>query len=333
MLQLQAIRESLPVSVVVPLYNKAAYVERALNSVLAQTYSPREVIVVNDGSTDDGPRLVKAIGDERVQLIHQENQGPGNARNRGLRVAKAPYIAFLDADDEWLPNFLEVTLRHLKQHPDCALCLTGQYRGANRSDWGKVLSSLGLKSGLWQLPLDLPMEKHKPNIDVLHSGAIVCDRSVINQFGGFYAKDRCTYGEDIYLWLQVILNYPIYRDLQPLMWYHTEASDLAVWNQVRPPWPMLLEPEPIRRSCPEEYRPILESILNTYAAIAAYRATTVEDLTTANQLFEAFPDARQQMFQDWRKRVDYLIANVPNLRRTLKGFTRRVGNAQRPTEP
>lgn len=318
--QLQAIHEPLSVSVVVPLYNKAAYIENTVVSILSQSHPPDEIIVVNDGSTDDGPSLVQAMEDERIQLIHQDNQGPGSARNRGLQVAKAPYIAFLDADDEWLPTFLETALGHLRQHADCALCVTGQYRGETRSDWGNVLSSLGLASGQWQLPPELSPAEYKPNLDVLHSGAIVCDRTVVNRFGGFYAKDRCTYGEDIYLWLQVILNYPIYRDLRPLMWYHTEASDLAVWKQVRPPWPMLLEPEPLRRSCPETYRPMLERILNTYAAIAAYRATTAEDLVTANRLFEAFPDARKQMFQDWRKRVDYLIANVPNLRRTLKGF-------------
>lgn len=317
--QLEAIYQPSPVSVVVPLYNKAAYVEKTLSSILSQTYPPREVIVVNDGSTDSGPSLVQRINDRRIQLIHQDNQGPGSARNRGLLAATAPYVAFLDADDEWLPDFLAVTLGHLRQHPDCALCVTGQYRGETRSDWSNVLSSLGLASGQWQLSPELPIDQYKPNIDLLHSGAIVCDRTIVNRFGGFYAKNRCTYGEDLYLWLQVILNYPIYRDLQPLMWYHTEASDLAIWKQVRPPWPMLLDPEPIRRSCPEPYRPILESILNTYAAIAAYRATTAEDLATANQLFEAFPNARKQMFQDWRKRVDYLIANVPNLRRTLKG--------------
>lgn len=318
--QLQAIYEPLPVSVVVPLYNKAAYIEKTLRSVLTQTLPPDEVIVVDDGSTDNGPELIQVIDDQRLRIIHQDNQGPGSARNRGLLAARSAYIAFLDADDEWLPNFLEVTLNHLQQHPDCALCVTGQYRGEQRSDWRDVLTPLGLASGRWQLSSELPTDQYKPNLDVLHSGAIVCDRTIIQNFGGFYDKHRCTYGEDIYLWLQIILNYPIYRDLRPLMWYHTEASELAVWNQVRPPWPMLLEPEPIRRRCPEQYRPLLESILNTYAAIAAYRATTAEDLATANQLFQAFPDARQQMFQDWRKRVDYLIANVPNLRRTLKRF-------------
>ncbi|MEO0395070.1 MAG: glycosyltransferase family 2 protein [Cyanobacteria bacterium P01_A01_bin.137] len=311
------------VSVIIPLYNKAPFIRRTVESILAQSITDLEVVVVDDGSTDGSGEIVEGIDDSRIRLVRQDNQGPGAARNRGLALATGDYVTFLDADDEWLPNFLTVTLQHLKQRADCALCLTGQYRGENRSDWGKVLSSLGLSSGPWRLPTELPIEQYKPNMDVLHSGAIVCDRNIINRFGGFYDKNRCTYGEDIYLWLQVILNYPIYRDLRPLMWYHTEASDLAVWNQVRPPWPMLLEPEPIRRSCPDSYRPILESIFNAYAAIAAYRATTAEDLTTANQLFEAFPDARKQMFQDWRKRVDYLIANVPNLRRTLKGFKRR----------
>ncbi|MEO0868732.1 MAG: glycosyltransferase family 2 protein, partial [Cyanobacteria bacterium J06642_11] len=242
--QVQVGQKVAPVSVVVPLYNKAAHVQRTLVSILTQTYSPYEVIVVNDGSTDDGPSLVQAMEDERIQLVHQDNQGPGSARNRGLGMATAPYVAFLDADDEWLPTFLEVTLGHLQRQPDCVLCLTGQYRGEPRSDWGKVLSSFGLSSGTWRLPMTMPNDQYKPNLDVLHSGAIVCDRNILNRFGGFYDKNRCTYGEDIYLWLQVVLNYPIYRDLRPLMWYHTEASDLAVWTQVRPPWPMLLDPEP-----------------------------------------------------------------------------------------
>ena len=291
-----------------------------MESILAQTITDIDIIVVNDGSTDEGAAIVSGIDDSRIRLVQQSNQGPGAARNRGLSMARSKYVAFLDADDEWLPNFLETSVQHLNQQPDCALCVTGQYRGKNRSDWRNVLTPLGLKSGQWQLSPELPMDQYKPNIDVLHSGAIVCNLKVVKRFGGFYAEERCTYGEDIYLWLQVILNYPIYRDLRPLMWYHTEASDLAIWHQTRPPWPMLLKPGPIRNSCPEHYRPILERILNTYAAIAAYRATTAGDLATTKQLFEAFPDARKQMLQDWRKRLDYLVANVPNLRRTLKRF-------------
>lgn len=306
------------VSVIVPLYNKAPYVSRTVDSILAQTVTDIDIVVVDDGSTDEGAKIVRGIGDSRVCLIQQNNQGPGAARNRGLNVARSRYVAFLDADDEWLPTFLETSVQHLKRQPNCALCVTGQYRGENRSDWRSVLAPLGVESGQWRLSSELSVDQYKPNIDVLHSGAIVCDRNIVNRFGGFYAEERCTYGEDIYLWLQVILNYPIYRDLRPLMWYHTEASNLAIWHQTRPPWPMLLAPEPIRNSCPQQHRPILERILNTYAAIAAYRATTAGDLATAKQLFELFPDARHQMFQDWRKRIDYLVANVPNLRRTLK---------------
>ncbi len=310
------------VSVIVPLFNKAPFVRRTVESILAQTMADLEVVVVDDGSTDGSGAIVSGMEDTRIRLVRQENQGPGAARNQGLGLATGDYVAFLDADDEWLPTFLAVTLQHLKQQTDCALCLTGQYRGENRTDWGETLTALGLTSGRWRLPTELPREQHKPNLDVLHSGAIVCDRNIINRFGGFYSKDHCTYGEDMYLWLQIILNYPIYRDLRPLMWYHTEASALCVWQRIPPPWPMLLEPEPIRRSCPPNYVPLLENILNTYAAIAAHRATQIEDLKTAHQLFELFPNARQEMFQDWRKRVDYLIANVPNLRRTLKSLKR-----------
>lgn len=109
------------VSVVIPLYNKGPYIARALNSVLAQTFQDFEVIVVDDGSTDDGAAVVRGFDDPRIRLVQQENQGVSAARNRGIEAARAELVAFLDADDEWLPGFIE-TILHLKEsYPDAGL--------------------------------------------------------------------------------------------------------------------------------------------------------------------------------------------------------------------
>src|SRR5712692_9736802 len=105
----------LKVSIVVPLYNKAPYVRRALDSIAAQTFSDFEVIVVDDGSTDDGPSVVANYGDSRVRLVRQPNAGPGAARNAGLAQTQGELIAFLDADDEWLPTYLEESVRQLEE--------------------------------------------------------------------------------------------------------------------------------------------------------------------------------------------------------------------------
>ena len=93
------------ISVVIPLYNKAAYVGRAISSVLAQTVLPGRVIVVDDGSTDEGRDVVRR-GFPTVQYVHKENQGEGAARNTGVDIAETDWVAFLDADDFWLPNHL-----------------------------------------------------------------------------------------------------------------------------------------------------------------------------------------------------------------------------------
>ena len=116
----------LKVSIVIPLYNKAPYIERALHSIRAQTLSDFEVIVVDDGSTDDGASIVAAYSDPRVRLIRQSNAGPGPARNAGIAEAKGEFIAFLDADDEWLPTYLEENVRSLEETgPELAAITSG----------------------------------------------------------------------------------------------------------------------------------------------------------------------------------------------------------------
>lgn len=94
-------------SVVIPLYNKAHTILRTLASVLNQTFVDFEVIIINDGSTDNALNLInKFTADNRVNIYNQENQGVSVARNNGVKLSKFPYVAFLDGDDEWLPDFL-----------------------------------------------------------------------------------------------------------------------------------------------------------------------------------------------------------------------------------
>jgi glycosyltransferase involved in cell wall biosynthesis len=93
------------VSVIIPTYNNSAYLANAIESAIAQTFRDIEIIVIDDGSTDDTQKVLTCFGD-KIQVIHQCNQGPSAARNAGLRKSQGNYIAFLDSDDQWLPDKL-----------------------------------------------------------------------------------------------------------------------------------------------------------------------------------------------------------------------------------
>jgi glycosyltransferase involved in cell wall biosynthesis len=105
------------VSIIIPVYNSSAYLEDALRSALEQDYENKEIIVVDDGSTDSTPTILRSFED-RITILKQTNAGPGPARNRGLKHAKGTYIAFLDADDWWVPEKLRWQVKYLQQHPE-----------------------------------------------------------------------------------------------------------------------------------------------------------------------------------------------------------------------
>ncbi len=109
------------ISVVVPLYNKEATIVRCLESVLAQSYSDFEILVIDDGSTDNGPDQVLALADPRIHVHRQANAGLSSARNTGLRMARGEFVAFIDADDEWQPRHLEFLLEGFEYFPDALL--------------------------------------------------------------------------------------------------------------------------------------------------------------------------------------------------------------------
>src|SRR5690349_18950259 len=110
------------VTVVIPAYNSAHYISQTLDSIQAQTFGDYEVIVVNDGS-NDREELEETLASHPLPLIYlsQENKGVSAARNAAIRIARGEFYAQIDADDQWLPNYLEVQLRILKAHPEAAM--------------------------------------------------------------------------------------------------------------------------------------------------------------------------------------------------------------------
>ncbi|MBU1047346.1 MAG: glycosyltransferase [Candidatus Omnitrophica bacterium] len=102
------------ISVIVPTYNRAHFLKEAIESVLAQTYKNLEIIIVDDGSTDNTSKLVEKFTDKRIIYLHQDNKGVSVARNRGIQRAKGEYISFLDSDDIWLPQKLQKQLEVFK---------------------------------------------------------------------------------------------------------------------------------------------------------------------------------------------------------------------------
>ncbi|MDO7138314.1 glycosyltransferase family 2 protein [Algibacter lectus] len=108
-------------SIIIPLYNKEDFIADTIKSVLNQTFTDFEIIVVNDGSTDNSLKELQSIKDHRIITIQQKNQGVSIARNNGIKNAKGNYITLLDADDEWKPNHLELFYKTIKQFPNGAL--------------------------------------------------------------------------------------------------------------------------------------------------------------------------------------------------------------------
>ncbi len=248
------------VSVIVPLYNKGPYVERALNSILAQTYTDFEVIVVDDGSTDDGPSRVRCFSDPRIRLLQQANAGPGAARNRGIAEAKGDLLAFLDADDAWMPDYLESSVQMLDEGPQEVASVTSGYVEypsgvSSESLW----RGRGLADGFHRVTADTPGKLLVYMLAFMWPCSTLIRAKIVRQFQGFYYQDGCRYGEDALLFLKVLLNYPVRFSMAPHAHFHREASGLSShYTKARPVEPFLLHPENVRVDCPAELRGVLE---------------------------------------------------------------------------
>jgi GT2 family glycosyltransferase len=250
------------VSVVIPLYNKAATVERALRSIADQTFRDFDVVIVDDGSTDDGARLAEQFPDERVRVIRQENRGPGAARNRGVTESAAELVAFLDADDEWLPEFLERSVALIDvTEPRVAAVVFGFLEGSDRRPTESFWRRNGLQPGPLRLVPSTPAPLVVTLLQYMNPWAMLVRRDALSRYGGFY-EAGCRYAEDNYLWLKLILNDAVCIALEPLVWWHSEASGLSRnLDGARPIEPFFTDPAGLYAACPPAMLPLLRAVL------------------------------------------------------------------------
>jgi len=223
------------VTVVIPLYNKEEQIGRAIRSVREQTFADWRMVVVDDGSTDAGPAIVEQIEDERIEMVRQANAGPGAARNAGAKLAESKYVAFLDADDEWYPQFLERTLEAIEEH-DVAMVSATMVELPRGNDTLAILRENGVEPG------------------------VLTD--IVRQYGGFFEQGKCVYAEDTtFLW-RVMLSERFIIVGPALAVYHMEDSDLGSLTEARPLAPYLRDPNTILQYCPPEKHELVRRLLD-----------------------------------------------------------------------
>jgi glycosyltransferase involved in cell wall biosynthesis len=204
------------VSVIIPTFNRAAILPRAIDSVLGQTYRPVEVIIVDDGSTDGTSEALKAYG-RAIAVLHQDNAGPAAARNRGIRESTGDLIAFLDSDDVWFATKLERQVDLLKRAGcavPCCLCdtLVKTSEGRERSSFEIAWLKLKEPQGLWLNPALVLATRF-----VLFCQAVLIRRGFLLDCGGF--DERLWFMEDHDLALRLAARGP---------WAYIR-DPLAVW--------------------------------------------------------------------------------------------------------
>ncbi len=221
------------VSVVITLFNKVKYIERAVASVLRQSWGECEIIVVDDGSTDGGGDILARIPDPRLRVIRQNNQGEGVARNRGIRESRGALIAMLDADDEWEPGFLEAVMALADRYPEAGILATG-YRTIYRG-------GLVVETSLAQPPGDhcllvTDYFRRARIAGFVWSSAQAIRRAVYEDVGLF--PEREPMGPDLDMWGRIALKYPVAYDCRILASYRNDATGRVVtaWRK-KPTFP------------------------------------------------------------------------------------------------
>jgi len=218
------------VSAIITAYNSEMFIAEAISSVLEQTCPVDDIVVVDDGSTDQTRDIVASYSQNGVRYIFQENQGPGAARNCGIRETSGEIITFLDADDVWLKDKNKIQLEYLSEHPDIALV-------SGFTWWWNVMKDLRAIAG--QIPLS--MESLRRDMMVYNRignpSRVMLRRSVLADVGVFDPTIR--WGQDWDLWIRIITHHKAVILPIPVMvyrWHEKNLSHTRRWERLYSYW-------------------------------------------------------------------------------------------------
>lgn len=205
------------ISVVIPLYNKEIYIGKTLENVFNQTFQDFEIIIVNDGSSDGSVKIVESFKDERIRLINKENGGVSSARNVGIKNASFDYVAFLDADDEWLPSHLQELVKLIDRFGSMTDVFVTNF--ARKYPEGQIIPNRkenDLKTGIVDDYFKYALKKA-----VINSSCVCVTKRALNNLGGF--NEELSRGEDIDLWSKLCREYKLAYSSTITSYYLMEA--------------------------------------------------------------------------------------------------------------
>jgi len=191
-------------SVIIPVYNKANYIEETLKSVLKQQFTNYEIIIIDDGSTDSSLEIINQFLDNRICIYKQENKGVAAARNFGIEKSKGKLIAFLDADDYWFPNHLEEIVKLYHDFPNCGM-YCNLYRIKTTNKHFQDISFRGISSGFRGIVKNY-FYSNKP-FRISWTSSLAITKKILKEFNGF--NENVSNGQDIELWTRIGIKYSV----------------------------------------------------------------------------------------------------------------------------
>lgn len=220
------------ISVVTPLYNKEKQIVNTLHSVLRQTFQDFEFIIVDDGSTDRSVEEIEKVHDARIRIIRQTNAGVSAARNRGIEEAKYELVAFLDADDEWKPEYLATQYSLYCKYPECSVYACNY---AFRDACGKVVNttinklSFHGEDGILDNYFEVASYSNPP----LCASTVMLKKEAVQTIGGFPIGIKS--GEDLLTWARLAISYRIAYSRSCLCYFIIDEANYDVEQRTRLP--------------------------------------------------------------------------------------------------